>query len=246
MSNYTTEVRYICEMMAGYNESVGYTGVDEVIKRSRGRIFNFDYTLFDPLYKPALETKILRHYYTREIGFETVALWQLKLQTKLNEILPYYNQLYQSAQLRFEPFYDTDYKTDYEGKSDYKNDGVYSSDSTAERTAEYESVNRDLYSDTPQGALDGVESETYLTNARKETEDGSNNDTATTEIDTTKTETGNKEHTHNEHVYGKRGTLSYSKMLQEYRDTFLNIDMMVINELNDLFFGLWNYEPDTY
>jgi len=246
MSNYTTEVRYICEMMAGYNESVGYTGVDEVIKRSRGRIFNFDYTLFDPLYKPTLETKILRHYYTREIGFETVALWQLKLQTKLNEILPYYNQLYQSAQLRFEPFYDTDYRTDYESETNYKNDGAYATDSTVDTTADFDGTDRSLYSDTPQGALNGVETETYLTNATKNTSQSDSSNNTVTDLDSTKTETGKNEHEHNEHVYGKRGTLSYSKMLQEYRDTFLNIDMMVINELNDLFFGLWNYEPDTY
>ena len=42
-----------------------------------------------------------------------------------------------------------------------------------------------------------------------------------------------------EHVSGKQGTTSYSKLLTEYRDTFLNIDMMVINELNDLFINLW-------
>lgn len=238
MSNYTMEVRYICEMMAGMQESVGYTDIEEVIAKARPLIFNFDYALFDPLYKRQLETKILRHYYTREIGFETVALWQFKLKTKLIEILPYYNQLYKSAQLKFEPFYDTDYRTDYESESKYKNDGTYTNDVTNES----EGVNRNLYSDTPQGALDGVEDEIYLTNASKDI----GNSTSTTDSDSTKAETGNSAHEHNEHVYGKRGTLSYSKMLEEYRETFRNIDMEVINALSDLFFGLWTYEPDTF
>ena len=42
-----------------------------------------------------------------------------------------------------------------------------------------------------------------------------------------------------EHVKGKRGTDSYSKILQEYRKTFLNIDQMIINSLSDLFMGVW-------
>ena len=40
-------------------------------------------------------------------------------------------------------------------------------------------------------------------------------------------------------VRGKNGGASYSKLLQEFRSTFLNIDTMIIENLNDLFFGLW-------
>jgi len=42
-----------------------------------------------------------------------------------------------------------------------------------------------------------------------------------------------------ETIVGKQGTESYSSLLSKYRETFLNIDMQVINEFNDLFFGLW-------
>ena len=40
-------------------------------------------------------------------------------------------------------------------------------------------------------------------------------------------------------VQGKRGGTSNSKMLMEYRQTFLNIDMQIINELEDLFMLIW-------
>ena len=30
-----------------------------------------------------------------------------------------------------------------------------------------------------------------------------------------------------------------NKLLEEFRRTFMNIDVQIINELNDLFFGLW-------
>ena len=100
MSKYTTELRFICETLANLNESVGYDGGDvtkidsvkEVIEASRQSIFNFDYPIFDQNYKVTLETKILRHFYTREIGEETYGLWKLRLEDKLNLIMPYYNQ----------------------------------------------------------------------------------------------------------------------------------------------------------
>ena len=42
-----------------------------------------------------------------------------------------------------------------------------------------------------------------------------------------------------ESVRGKMSSKSYSALLMEYRETFINIDMMLIEELSDLFFGLW-------
>lgn len=67
MSHYTTEVRYICEVYAEYTESQGYKHVDEIIAKARPKIFDFYYPIFDEAYRSVLETKILRHYYTREL-----------------------------------------------------------------------------------------------------------------------------------------------------------------------------------
>lgn len=108
MSKYTTEVRYICEKFAGKDTSVDYNKVDEVINASRAYIFDFDYPIFDTLYKPRLECKILKHFYTREIGAETVGLWKLFLNRKMNEIMPYYNQRYNSELITFNPLHNTD------------------------------------------------------------------------------------------------------------------------------------------
>ena len=109
MSKYTTEMRYICETEAGLSESVGYSKIKDVIAKAIPKIFDFDFPIFDENYRNVLETKILKHYYTREIGLETYGLWKLKLDTKLNEIMPFYNQLYKSALLEFNPLYEVDY-----------------------------------------------------------------------------------------------------------------------------------------
>lgn len=115
MARYTTEVRTICENYAGLDEMAGGSRVNEVIEASRDKVFDFWFPVFDEAYRSVIETKILRHYYTREIGFETVGLWKLKLETRLNEVMPYFNQLYESTLLEFNPFYDVDLTVTHEG-----------------------------------------------------------------------------------------------------------------------------------
>lgn len=299
MSKYTTEIRFICESMAGLKDSTGYANVKDIINLSAPKVFDFDFPIFDPAYRLPLETKILRHFYTREIGFETVGLFKLKLETKLNEIMPYYNQLYESALIKFNPMYNVDMERTYNKKNeglqvstgnikaddvidmtgnenqkvDHESDSTSTSDGTNHTTLTQIGTNakekRDLFSDTPQGALTGVENGDYLTDARKITDSenvNSTNTTVGTSGDTTDQSTtakdtmtgersSNTKGSHNtdtesnssvnnledytEVVKGKQGFASYSALLKEFRETFLNIDMLVISELSDLFFLLY-------
>lgn len=118
MSKYTTELRYICELEAGLMESKGVSGVEEIITQAAPKIFNFPWPIFDEDYRLSLERKILLSYYTREICEETYGLWKLRLDAKLNEIMPYYNQLYKSQLIEFDPTHDVDYTKTYTKKGD--------------------------------------------------------------------------------------------------------------------------------
>ena len=368
MSKYTTELRFICETEAGLTESVGYNSIQNVLDDSYQKIFSFDYPIFDTAYKPILEKKILKHFYTREICEETYGLWKLRLDAKMNEIMPYYNQLYESELLEFNPLYDTDVTTTgqkidagsesvtkgeintKEGtvKDDgsnsvetsgtdtvttskgeqYKGSDIVSTDKD-ETYSGTDTTNRnetnsgsdirtnendtndvvkndhwDYYSDTPQGTVSNLANLTYLTNARHITDDGtgSNKHSDTTDVtnfgknvdSTSETEYGKKVDTnaqsatvygkgidtdietgtdygkktdtsndntrtydttdinssntdksisnlndYTEHVVGKRWADSYSDLLTKFRNTFLNIDQLVLDELEELFFGLW-------
>ena len=327
MSKYTTELRFICETSAGLTDSEGYTSTRDIIEKSRAKIFDFDYPIFDEKYRSVLETKIIKHYYTREIAAETVGLWKLWLDERMNNIMPYYNQLYKSELLEFNPLYDTDITTDSNRKEKHeenttdsnvrtdntsrdengtetRTDNLASSNTRTDNLASSNTRTDDLktsnehedndtdsgtndslqaYSDTPQNGLTGVTELNYLTNATKYTGSDSkthNNDgsyetknTGTQTNDATQTGTQTNDATQTgtvrndinntvrntgtvsdsgtgtknydnvndylEHVKGKRGTDSYSKILQEYRKTFLNIDQMIINSLSDLFMGVW-------
>lgn len=283
MSKYTTEVRYICENYAGLTDSKGYNNVEEIISSARTHVFDFDYPIFDATYKPILERKILKRYYTREIGEETVGLWKLRLNMRLNEIMPYYNKLYESELLEFNPLYDVDLTTTHEKTGEGTEEGTTSNTKVGtgtdarqgtEATTRNETNNGtlgrttsdtkwDYYNDTPQGGINGIEPEinqlNYLTNVTKDTDAFSQNDTTSNTI----AETINKNYTDNltkndretndgtttkeintteeytEHVNGKRGGMTYSSMLKEFRETFLNIDKRIIDELADLFLNLW-------
>ena len=291
MSKYTTEVRFICETAAGLETSQGYTSVNKIIEKALPSVFDFTFPIFDESYRNVLETKILKHYYTREIGLESVGLWKLKLETKLNEIMPFYNQLYKSELLEFNPFYDVDLTTDHKLTRNEKADQTAttvtaetvdinedltvnndsnstinnSSNTTTDQTNNVTKTHFDKYSDTPQGALTNVENGTYLTNARlingTDAQTNHNSVIGTDESQSTSTNITDSEANSNskrdsntsntsnkdintiddylQHVKGKNGGSSYSSLLNEYRTTFLNIDMLVITELSELFFNLY-------
>ena len=259
MSKYTTEVRFICENYAGYDESKGASDVNTTIEKSWNKIFDFTFPIFDTNYKSVLCQKIIKHYYTREIAFETIGLWKLKLDTIMNEIMPYYNQLYQSELLKFNPFYDADYTKNHEGSdggtgkdtgtTSQTNNGTHTGTIGDVGNVELSETSWDVYSDTPQGALTNVDNNTYLTNARKVTHDAETDTTNTRTFNEATSDIGsgtselNRTYSNTDeyidHVVGKFPGKSYMSLLKEFRETFLNIDMQIINELSDLFFKLW-------
>lgn len=180
MSKYTTEVRYICEVNAGLTESTGGNDVEQVIAKSRAKIFDFNYPIYDESYRSILETKILKHFYTREIGLETVGLWKLKLNTKMNEIMPYYNQLYKSALLEFNPLWTDDYQTLHNRKIDGINENNQFSTSS-ENSSEHNlgTITND------ETALNSTKDNETISQNKSTNEDSVTVDTAKTNTDNT-------------------------------------------------------------
>ena len=279
MSMYTTEVRYICESYADLDKSKNYLSIDEILDKSCEKIFDFHFPIFDENYRKTLECKILKHYYTREIGAESVGLWKLFLNRRMNEIMPYYNQLYKSELIQFNPLYDVDVKRESNNttngeKSESETSNITdettlhsttsgqrneSGSSSSENKNTVDGTKWDEYSDTPQGTVGNLDNRTYLTNARKNTDNTSNTSTGKATDTSNETNSQTSDGTNNstrtvansssgsnnttqkylETVQGKRGGASNSKMLMEFRETFLNIDMQIINELENLFMLIW-------
>lgn len=307
MSKYTTELRYICETLAGQTESVGYDDVEQVITDALPSLFSFDFPIFDEEYRSVLERKIVKHYYTREICAETVGLWKLYLDRKMNEIMPYYNQLYRTELISFDPLHDVDLTKsrstqgteagsgsntssgERESSATYGENGSYSRSVSSSDTREYSgtsgtdseiSGNTDVaedhvtaYSDTPNNKLTDLGTLTYVSNVSRTTADDNTSSTTNTSEDTefsneaertyqesvneitarntqdevTESSSNSGSYSNNitttenyiETIAGSTGGVTYSRKIAEFRKNILNIDMMIIEELSSLFFGLW-------
>lgn len=236
MSKYTTQVRFICETCAMLTESSGFNDIETVLDKSWDKIFS-DFPIFDEKYRAELCKKILRHYYTREICCEAVGRWKLFLSDKMKNIMPYYNQLYQSELLKIQPLVSVDRSVTHDGSGSETKTTSRTGSNTTSSSTDGSTNTWSYYSDTPQGGINGLDTNDYLTNATHNV--GSDNTTSRLDAATSDSETdnGTRKDMYVDKVLGYEG--NQSDMLLKFRETFLNIDMMVIDELKDLFFTLW-------
>ena len=271
-ARYTTLVRDICEFYANENTN-GLSNINDVLDKSWDIIFTKNWEIFDESYRKILCEKILRKYFTREICSETVELWKLWLDAAMCEIMPTYNQLYESTLIKYDVFNNVDVTTTFvkSGKEDSKNTGNSNTTDSGEETNKGKSTGNvkgttksdsknnglNVHSDTPQGGINGVENEQYLSDATKRTNTSnadntvSNTENNTTELNNTlktsntqtnkSTNKGTKETSEEwtQRIFGKNNGQSNNMLLKEFRDNILNIDQMIIKDLEPLFFQLW-------
>lgn len=117
MSKYTTQLRWIIEQLTYDNKDLS---ISERISLACPKIFNFYYPIWLEDYRSTLERKILMHYFNKEIGFETVGLWKLYLEERLNLIMPYYNELYKTTIKEYDWTSDTNIKETFVGNKKLK------------------------------------------------------------------------------------------------------------------------------
>lgn len=236
MSKYTTQVRFICETCAKLTESHGFNDIEDILDKSWNKIFS-DFPIFDEEYRAELCKKILRHYYTREICCETVGRWKLFISDKMKNIMPYYNQLYQSELLKIQPLVSVDRKVTHDGTEKETKTTKRNSTNTSSSSTDGNTDTWSYYSDTPQGGITGLDSNDYLTNATHNVGTDGTNSRLNGATSDNESGDGTKNNLYVNKVLGCEG--NQSEMLLKFRETFLNIDMMIIDELKDLFFTLY-------
>lgn len=216
-------------------------------------IWAFDYpSYYKDAEKTAFEQKVIDHYRFRQIGQETPGRWLHYFRTRMQEIMPYYIQLYESQALMQsldDPFGNVDITETFEETRTGESSGSSSSTDTGQSNAEggdYTDTNLNTakkFSNTPQGSIENLD--TYLTEATVDI--GATNTTVTHnntvntlnngETTTTGSESGSVKHTLTRK--GNQGVNTYAHDMRELRETFLNIDLQIIRELNDLFLGVY-------
>jgi hypothetical protein len=211
---------------------------------------------FDPNYKKVFETHFIRNFYTREIGFETEGLFKFKLENWLSINMPYFNKLFQSELITFDPLSNTKLNKKKDGRNDktLKQTSTTNGNSTAtshqENSGEAteDDFGRHLESDTPDNRLtittnDGAGVIEYASKIDESNQNNSRTTNSTTDgnatDETNVTNSGNSSinetEDYIENIIGKNGDQSYSKMLMEYRESFIRIEKRIFEEMQELF-----------
>lgn len=258
MSEFTTQLRWPVEQLL---KDQKLPPTESNWPKIYNRLGLDDYPIFDEGHREVLNNKIIRHYFMREIGLETLELFRYFMRMKMWEIMPYYNQLYKSELIEFDPLSTRDMKCDEKWTVDNTDD--WTVDNTRDQTDDWTrkengtlnsnttADDREVFQDTPMSMLDspGSNPVSNLEYATTVTYDhgttGTDQTTSSTgsgknTADEKKKETGdrdkNEDGAREKHDYGY--DIPGADMLQKYRETFLNIDMMIIRELADLFMGI--------
>ena len=168
--------------------------------------------------KDRLAKKIVDHYFMREIGFETPMLFQHYVKVAMNEIMESKLPLIYSASIEYDPMVNVDYTETFERTID---NTVSGSDSSSGLT---------INSTTPQGQI----------NKTQILEGKYASSTVSGESESSNSSEGNTEEGSTKHIKGNSGvSATAQKMIEQYRQNIIAIDKDIINELNDLFMGLY-------
>ena len=189
-----------------------------------------------------LNNKILNYYRFREIGFETVGRFLFELETALNEIMPYYNQLFYSADQDFNPIYNVDYIKTI--NRDRKDSTVGTQNSTSNTTSNgtdsstNEEYTKNVNSKTPQNQLNipntGVDTVDYADDASWGKSSGgttgTSSNTGTSSSNGSNSVIGKENEGIVESTKGNFGVVSAQDLIIKYRETILNIEQQIIND----------------
>ena len=207
MSKYTMTIK---DMVDDYSVMISSTKIDDKLNKAREYIFDFDYPVIDEATKKRIEIAILKHYYLREIAFETIGIFKIKLNDRLNLIMSRYNALYQKQDLSLSP-----YVNGY-----LKENGVTNglSDTTV-NNEDWQTT-----SDTPSGILEDLKAGNYSSMA-----------VYNENKDTTSNENSSNYNRLSESLNG----ITYAEAVRNYFDNIISIDEELVNEFSDLFMVIW-------
>ena len=199
------------------------------------------YPLFDESHREELNKKIYNRYKFREIGFETAAVFTHYFITLINEIMPYYNELYRTAARDYDFLSDADLTETENVATNSSSSGTSNSSSNDSTQTAANGKDTRARSDTPQGSFNfsAVADNTYLTDAEI-TETGNTSATNSNgQTASTTSAQGAGQSARTKRITGKSPGRTYADMVREYRETILNIDKMILDELNVCFMGVY-------
>lgn len=166
--------------------------------------------------KKTFEQKIIDHFYFRQIGQETVGRFLHCFRTKIREIMPYYVQLYE---------FDAIFRNIEDPLESYHLEETLDRLQKNKATSKAGTSGTSIFSDTPQGRIENIDD--HMTNATK---------------DTGSSDASSDGSTDEKYTLVKRGNIGVQPLggeVENIRHAFINIDLQIIEDLNDLFLKIY-------
>lgn len=199
------------------------------------KLFDFEYDFYEESKKEQFEQKFIDYFYMREIEHATTEEFKHELRTKLNLIAPYYKQLYETElkSKNIEFLLNKDLKETFirEVESDTESLSNFNNESSGKAKVETLSTTND----TPQNRVDDLDK--YISSASK---DKNTSDTSSSDNGSSISQNSNTAKEETTLISkGNIGTTSSAQLLRDWRDVLINIDMMILEECEELFFKLF-------
>lgn len=197
-----------------------------------------DYPIFDEQYREFLNAKILDHYWYNEIAHETVDMFVHQLQTKMREIMPYYNKWYESELVDIDPLSTQDVHSTGGSKSKSHGSSQQQESASSENDTndKGQSTSRTVQSEYPQARLAGNRDYATASTENKIDTQGDRKVKGRADQNSRGSQDSSGEASSESHSWGRSGHTA--ALIAAWRETFVNVDMMVISELEPLFMGL--------
>lgn len=181
-----------------------------------------------------LAAKIIDHYFMREIGFETPALFRHYVKITMKEIMEEYAPLIYSASIEYDPLVNVDFTETYH----HDDHGQVQSGGSSDSTSANSGSGLTVQSETPQGQISKatILAGNYASSTTANEASNSITDHSTTSSNTSSTDTRDYE----KRVKGNSGvSATAQKMVEQYRENIRALDSEIIERLNTLFMGLY-------
>ena len=191
------------------------------------------YEIFDESYREKLNSRIRREFWLNEIGHETIDIFIWRLELRMDLIMPRYNRMYLAELQNVDPL-DGGISTSRTRQwGDSSSDGTNTNSSNG--TGSGSSKGRTVASDTPQTRLAG--NADYASSLSDATSENSSKSASTSSGST-----NSRNHYDNNQSSDSSHRGSKAQMIAQYRGTLINVDNFVIEELRDLFLGVWDVD----
>lgn len=228
MAKYTIELRRVCELYTRAeveNWFKDYNIEDYLTPVQIEQIEKFNVWSKDRLAK-----KIVDHYYMREIGFETPALFKHYAKVSMQEIMERQFPKIYSNFLEYDPLSNVDFTEEYTREIEGSSEGTSNSNSTNNASG------YNINNDTPQTKItkQNLESGIYASQTNQ-------SDTSSSiEDETNAQSSSNTIERFTRHEEGDNGVIiTNQRLVKEYREIIVAIDEEIINELSKLFMGIY-------